>query len=61
MKSSLNVTVTSIYCHLGSPHNVAEGLFVEAHVPYETLALLSITIGTEYPSESKVQKENYSY
>lgn len=32
VKSSLNLTVTSIYCHLGSPHNVAEGLFVEAYV-----------------------------
>lgn len=60
MKSSLN-TVTSIYCHLGSPHNVAEGLFVEARVPYETLALLSITIGPEYPSDTEEEEENHSY
>lgn len=56
-------TVTSNYSclgslHNGSPHNVAEGLFVEAHIPYETSALLSITIGPEYPSESEKEEEN---
>lgn len=50
-------TVTSIYWWLGSPQNVAKGLFVEACITFETLALFSTTTGSEYPSEIEAEEK----